>query len=368
VTRVGTFVVTAPGLEALTAGEVRRLGLSSVRIGRGGVECSATWPQVWSLNLRLRTATRVFVRVARFHADGFRTLRQGLEAVDWEAWLPVDGGVEVHAASSQSRLFHTGAIVEHTLDALGRPGPAPGAHVDQLHVRIVRDVVTVSFDSSGAPLHRRGWRQATAKAPLRETLAAALLLASGWDGAAPLVDPFCGSGTIPIEAALLALRAAPGRDRAFAFEHWPSFQRARWTRMLAGARADEVARPVEVAGADRDAGAIAAAEANAGRAAVDVQWSCRALSALTLPTRSGWLVTNPPYGVRVGDERRLRDLYDRLAAIVAGPAAGWTVAVLAPTGPLTDRLRAARPFEEAVRTTNGGLPVSILVSTPQTPS
>jgi putative N6-adenine-specific DNA methylase len=365
VTRVNVFVVTAPGLEELTAGEVRRLGPSSVRVIHGGIECSATWPQVWSLNLRLRTATRVFVRVARFHADGFRTLRRGLEAVDWPAWLPTDGAIEVHATSSQSRLFHTGAIAEHAFDALARPAPARGQPADQVHVRLVRDVATVSLDSSGPPLHRRGWRQATAKAPLRETLAASLLLASGWDGRAPLIDPFCGSGTIPIEASLLAMRAAPGRDRSFAFERWPTFDTGRWSRLLAGARADEVARPVDIAGMDRDAGAIEAATANAARAGVDVELSCQALSALSLPSRPGWLVTNPPYGVRVGEERGLRDLYDRLGAILAGPAAGWTVGLLAPPGGLVDRLRAVRPFEEVVRTTNGGLPVSVLVSSPQ---
>jgi putative N6-adenine-specific DNA methylase len=364
VTRVGAFVVTAPGLEQLTASEVRRLGVSGVKVVHGGLECSATWPQVWSLNLRLRTATRVFVRVARFHADGFTTFRRGLQAIDWAAWLAPGGAVDVHAASSQSRLFHTGAIVDHTLAALDRP-PAAGGGADQVHVRISRDVVTVSVDASGAPLHRRGWRQATAKAPLRETLAAALLLASGWDGHAPLVDPFCGSGTIPIEAALLAARAAPGRQRDFAFHRWPSFRDDRWSRLLAGARADEVARHCEVVGADRDRGAIEAARANAERAGVDLPFTCAPLSSLQLPERPGWLVTNPPYGRRVGHERPLRDLYDRLGTVIAGPAAHWTVAVIAPPGRLADRLRAARPFEELARTSNGGLPVSILVARPQ---
>ncbi len=134
---------------------------------------------------------------------------------------------------------------------------------------------------------------------------------------------------------------------------------------MTGAAADEVLRPVEIVGMDRDAGAIEAAQANAARAGADLRLSCQALSALELPVRPGWVVTNPPYGVRVGEERALRDLYDRLGAIVAGPAAAWNVALLAPPGSLVDRLRSVRPFEEVARTSNGGLPVSFLVSRPQ---
>jgi putative N6-adenine-specific DNA methylase len=234
-------------------------------------------------------------------------------------------------------------------------------------VRVAHDVVTVSVDSSGAHLHRRGWRRATAKAPLRETLAAAMVMACGWRHDVPFVDPLCGSGTVAIEAALLAGGRAPGRGRSFAFQHWPSFAPGTWASVCADvARADRAASSVTIApivAADRDAGAVRAAIDNAARAgvagAVVVRRAPLAATLDALPSPPGWIVTNPPYGARVGGAD-LRDLYATL-----GRASDWGLGVLA-----ADRVLAGhtgRPLTEQFHTSNGGLPVTFWTAPPSPP-
>jgi putative N6-adenine-specific DNA methylase len=181
-------------------------------------------------------------------------------------------------------------------------------------------------------LHRRGYRLATAKAPLRETLAAGILMASGWDVKSPLVDPFCGAGTIPIEAALMARKIAPGLNRHFAFLNWPDFRSKEWENLKAQAREEQGisgTRP-PIMGSDRDAGAIQAARSNAGRAGVaeSVIFSRRALSDLEPPPGPGWVVTNPPHGVRLKSRQDLRSLYIRMGRVLRAKCPGWNAAVL----------------------------------------
>jgi putative N6-adenine-specific DNA methylase len=398
--RLDVFVVCTPGLEPLVAAEIERLGVRSPRVRHGGVDCSVTLPQLWSLNLRLRTATRVLVRIARFEADTFATLQAGLRRLDWAKWIAPTTTVDLRAASSAaSTLYHSGAIEERAAEVMAAagypiavrapseptettetteptgptgttpPGEGITGPVQVVHLRLAKNVVLVSIDASGAPLYRRGWRIDTGKAPLRETLAAALVLHSGWNRKAAFVDPFCGSGTIVIEAALLARRMAPGRNRAFAFEHWPSFDEAGWTRLRDGALADVVPGKAILIGADRDAGATAAAVANATRAGVadDIEFREASISGLSLPGRAGWLVTNPPYGHRIGGPAAggdLRDLYDRFGSVMAERAAGWSVAIVAaapesdPATRWVDRL----PLEvtDRLATINGGLPVEFV--------
>jgi putative N6-adenine-specific DNA methylase len=228
--------------------------------------------------------------------------------------------------------------------------------------RLWRDELILSADTSGDLLHRRGYRLATAKAPVRESLAAAMLLAAGYDGAAPLVDPLCGAGTIAIEAALLARRMAPGRRRPFAFERWPSFEGATWSRVKHAAEAKVLPHaPAPILGSDRDAGAIAAARANAGRAGVadDIGFAQQALSAFAPPAvPHGWVVTNPPWGVRVGEGGALRDLYATLGRVLRERAAGWTDVMLS----ADRRLEAATglAWEPVLHTASGGVDVRAL--------
>jgi putative N6-adenine-specific DNA methylase len=219
-------------------------------------------------------------------------------------------------------------------------------------------------DSSGALLHRRGYRLQTAKAPMRETLAAALLAASGWPGDAPLLDPMCGAGTIAIEGAMLARRMAPGARREFAFMHWPNFDAALWKRMLEKAQDRVLPRATApIMASDRDAGAIEAARANAERAGVaaDIEFTHTALSGIAPPAASrGWLVTNPPYGVRVGDTKALRDLYAQLGNVARRSCPDWTIAMLSASAELERQVKV--PFTVAIKTRNGGVPVRIVTA------
>jgi len=233
---------------------------------------------------------------------------------------------------------------------------------------VLRDEFTISADSSGEALHRRGYRQAIGPAPLRESLAAALLRLAGWDGSTPLMDPFCGSGTIPIEAALLARGIAPGisaadrRPRGFAFTAWPEHDAAGWRSQVGAARAAVRERAgVAIVGSDRDAGAVELARSNAERAGVsdDVQWLRASLSAAQAPSSDTALVSNPPYGVRVSAGSDLRDLWAALGRFIRERVPHGAVALLSPDPALERQL--ALPLTGAAATRNGGIAVRMLV-------
>jgi putative N6-adenine-specific DNA methylase len=390
--RYDAFVITAPGLESLAAGELRTLGIANVVVTNGGVTCSATRRALYEANLHLRTATRVVVRAAEFAAKTFHELERRAGRVPWEGFVSPNLAVSLSVTCRKSRLYHSDAVAERVADAiltrvpgayLASQGQIPGSDLGAksndltlesdpspiapnqqlILVRMLHDRCTVSVDSSGALLHMRGYRQAVAKAPIRETLAAAALIASGWRGHAPLIDPMCGSGTIPIEAALIARRIPPGLRRRFAFESWPDFDAGEWAGVVSTAAAGVLSRsPVRILGSDRDAGAVERASANAGRAGVadDIELTRAALSAIDPPDGPGWIVSNPPYGVRVGEVDRLRDLYAQLGNVLRGKCAGWHFAVVSADPGLERQLRL--PLEPVLRTTNGGINVKVSVA------
>jgi putative N6-adenine-specific DNA methylase len=223
-------------------------------------------------------------------------------------------------------------------------------------VRVTNDRCLISLDTSGALLHFRGYRQATAKAPLRETLAAAMILSAGWTPDRSLLDPFCGSGTIPIEAALIACKIAPGRRRSFAFMDWQKFDRAEWNTLLDQAdRATLDHVPSSIQGSDRDAGAIEASRSNAERADVlhDIEFAQRAVSAIE-PIGVGDVITNPPYGQRVGDAD-VRNLYAQLGRVLRAKCAGWRVAML--SSDIHWEYGTGLRFQPIARFNNGGIKV-----------
>ncbi len=369
--RLALYAVTAPGLEVHTAGELTRLGITPMETEPGGVAFEGTLDDLARCNLWLRTASRVLVRLGAFNARALGELERKALALPWRDWLPAKTAVSVRVTCRKSRLYHQKAVAERIIAACGGIAcPATGDAEEAedsdgqlIVVRLFRDVCTISLDSSGTLLHRRGYRLAVAKAPLRETLAAGLLLESGWSPEAPLLDPFCGSGTIPIEAALLARRIPPGLDRDFAFLHWPGADRSRWRALLDAARAGVLPRaPAPIVGADRDAGAIEAAIANAERAGVahDITWRQAAVSSLEPPAGIGALVSNPPYGMRVSEGRELRDLFARLGTIARERLPGWRITLLLPEAPL-ERATGLR-FGPPLHTRNGGLAVRMLTA------
>jgi putative N6-adenine-specific DNA methylase len=368
------YAVTAPGLEAVTAAELSALGLAHGGAEEGGVSFRAALPGLYLANLWLRTASRVLVRLASFEAKGFPELERHARKAPWRDFLGPGATAVFRVTSKKSKLYHAGAIEERLGRAVGSAdGHTGSALTQEFIVRVSRDRFTISADSSGNLLHQRGYRLATAKAPLRETLAAAMLLGAGWNPRTPLVDPFCGSGTIPIEAALLARRIPPGRRRSFAFMDWPAFDAAAWQALLDRADGEALpTAPAPIVGADRDAGAIRASIANAERAGVlgDITFLQAPLSSLQPPAGPGLLVTNPPYGVRVGEADRLRDLYARLGAVLQQRFAGWTAAMLSANRSLERQTRSS--WEEIWRTRNGGIPVRLVRTAPhdeiETPS
>lgn len=303
--------------------------------------------------------------------------------MSWARWVPAGGAVHFRVTSHKSRLYHQDAVAERLERTVAaavpgvRPVRAPSEadaldddvaalpDVQRFLIRIVDDELTLSVDSSGALLHRRGYRQAGAKAPIRETLAAGMLLAMEWDGSVPLVDPLCGSGTVPIEAALLARRIPPGWRRRFAFENWPEFKPTVWEYARGEAAKEILDRSgVAIVAADRDAGAVEACAANAERAGVAADLSilrAALTNTLTDPEvatlRPGLVLTNPPYGVRVGESGRLRDLYASLGHALRGPLAGWSLGFVTSDPALA--AATGLPLTLAFDTSTGGLHIRL---------
>ncbi|MDF2775790.1 MAG: methylase [Geminicoccaceae bacterium] len=369
------FAVTAPGLERLVLGELERLGTRDANVIAGGVTFSASRQLLYAANLQLRTASRVVARIGAFRATAFHELERRAGKVPWEAFVSPNLEVALRVTCRKSRLYHSDAVAERVASAIasrvadarfagdaGDEADAPDARQQLIIVRLFHDQCTVSVDSSGALLHLRGYRQAVGRAPLRETLAAAALLASGWVSDAPLLDPMCGSGTVPIEGALIARRIPPGLRRDFAFTRWPDFEERTWRTVLADAQSAILpSAPAPILASDRDAGAVEATRANADRAGVlaDIELTQRAISAVEPPVgQTGWVVTNPPYGVRVGERVGLRNLYAQFGKVLRARCPGWRVTLVS-AAPELER-QTGLPLRSTLQTRNGGIPVRLV--------
>lgn len=372
------FAAVAPGLETLALAEARALGLDATE-EPGGFGWKGDIRSVLRANLGLRIASRVLVRLDSFEARSFAELERHARQIPWSRIVRPTDAVRFRVTCKKSRLYHSDAVAQRLADSVVRALPrvrAEGASAGEADdesvggedavlfvVRMLRDRCTVSADASGELLHRRGYRQATAKAPLRETLAAALLAASGWDRVSSLLDPMCGSGTIPIEAALMARGIAPGAQRPFAAERWPGVSATISAELRAELATGALERaPGAIVGSDRDAGAIDSARANSERAgtSADIELAIHAISQMPVPAgEPGWIVTNPPYGVRVGDTDRVRDLWAQFGNVLRQRAPGWRVALLSPDPALERQLQL--PLRVAAQTSNGGIPVRIMV-------
>ena len=324
--RLNIFLVTAPGLEPLLADEARELGFSDPRPVPGGVEITGDWADVRLANLRLRGAVRVLVRVVEFRAFHLAQLDKRARKVDWAGFLRPDVSVKVDVTTKRSKIYHAGAARQRLetaiRDALGVDIAEDADLV--LKARIDDNLVTISVDTSGEPLHRRGHKEWVGKAPLRETMAALFLRAAGYSGAEPVVDPMCGSGTFLLEAAAMAAGLAPGRDRSFALD-----------LLAVEAPAPEAIppRPVDVAflGSDRDDGAIRGATANAERAGLsDICQFRRAAVSDAAPPEGppGLVMVNPPYGARIGNRRALFAVYGALGQVLSQKFRGWRVGLV----------------------------------------
>ena len=323
-----TFDLLVPchfGLEAVLKREIYDLGYEITKVEDGRVTFEGDEEAVCRANILLRTAERVMIQVGRFKATTFEELFQGIKNLPWEEYIPEDGKFWVKKASSiNSKLFSPSdiqsiakkAMVERMKQKYHREWFKEDGAAYPVRIFLLKDEVTVALDTSGDSLHKRGYRTMTSKAPLTETLAASLIMLTPWRKDRILVDPFCGSGTFPIEAAMIAANIAPGMNRDFTAEEWTNLiDRKLWYECVKEAEdMIDTAVKVDIQGYDIDGDVIKAARENAKRAGVEhmIHFQQRAVADLSHPKKYGFIITNPPYGERLEDKADLPELYTQI--------------------------------------------------------
>ena len=330
------FATAPPGLEAVLLDEVKAMGFEDPRQQPGGVAFQGLWPDVWRANLCLRGAGQVLARIGAFRAMHLAQLDKRARKIDWAAHLSPDVTFRVEATCRKSRIYHDRAARQRIERAVSEIVGAPLDPKADLRVmlRIEDDLASLSLDTSGAPLHRRGHKEAVGKAPMRETLAALFLRQMGYSGTEPVLDPMCGSGTFVLEAAEIALGLLPGRDRHFAFQDFGSFDADAFAALKQAHGNDTDLR---FYGSDRDDGAIRGATANAKRAGISeyCQFTRAPITALERPDGPpGLVMVNPPYGARIGNRKLLFALYGSLGAVLKERFKGWRVGIVTSDGGL----------------------------------
>ena len=332
-----TLFATCPrGLETILAQELQQQGCTAVTPTDGGVSCQGTMVHVYSANLHSRTASRILLQLARTAYRSEHDIYQAVKNIAWHKWFDVAQTfkvkVEGKRANVKSLDFTALKIKDGVCDRFREhDGERPSidkSHPDiRIHAFLDERNISIFIDTSGEALFKRGYRQDTGEAPLRENLAAGLLLLAGYDGTQPFQDPFCGSGTIAIEAAWIALGRAPGLNRRFGFEQLAQFDRALWVKLKAEARHAIKNRPyANIAASDNDRAMTRMTQANAAAAEVDGFIDINTLDAQdTRPNgEGGIIVSNPPYGVRLAEIQALHALYPQLGSWLKQHYAGWT--------------------------------------------
>jgi putative N6-adenine-specific DNA methylase len=342
------FATCGRGIEPILAGELRALGAANVEMGRGGVHFAGDRSTLYRANLWLRTAIRVLWPILEAPVASPEQLYDAVRSVDWSRYMTPEHTLAVDCNVRDSAITHSKYAALKTKDAIcdqfvDRCGRRPSVNVDEplvgLNLHIYRDQAVLSLESSGESLHKRGYRPILTRAPLNEALAAAILLQTGWTGTTPLVDPLCGSGTLPIEATWLALRRPPGLTRRrFGFQGWMDFDIQTWTHIRDEARAGVgKTLPVPIVGSDERADAIAFSRDNARAAGVGhlVRFEKKHLRDARPPCEQpGTLVCNPPYGERIGEEKELRGVYRLLGEALQMYWGGWSAFVFSGNQPL----------------------------------
>ena len=335
------MILTVPclfGLESLVADEMRRLSLRDVRAENGRVHCTGTLANIARLNINLRCGARVLMELGSFPAPDFEALFQGVAALPWEDYIPRDGEFPVKGYSLNSTLHSVPAcqaiVKKASAKRLGNAYgcetlPETGSRY-QIQFSIVKDVATLYLDTSGEGLYKRGYRAQNMGAPLRETLAAALVTLSRYRGKDPFCDPFCGSGTIPIEAALIAKNRAPGLDRSFSAQKWKNMPSRLWMEAADEAMDKEFHGTYDIWGGDIDPAAVELARHNAALAGVEdcICFEVADAGAFHRESEYGQLVTNPPYGERLLEKKEAEELYRSFGRALRDLPPKWRVVVL----------------------------------------
>jgi len=326
VSRLELIATSTFGLESIVAGEIKALGYSDIKVENGKVTFTADEKAICRANLWLRTADRVRLKVGEFKAVTFDQLFEKTKALPWPDLLPREAAFPVDGKSVQSTLFSISdcqaivkkAVVESMKSRYRTEWFKENGPLYQIEVSLLKDTATLTIDTSGPGLHKRGYRSGGSEAPLRETLAAALVMLARWKPDITLIDPFCGSGTITIEAAMMGQNIAPGMEREFTSESWPIIPRECWheARRETHEQAD-YKRELDITGTDIDPRAINTARKNAARAMVDhaIHFQERPLSELSSKKKYGKIICNPPYGERLSELKEVEQLYKEMGKI-----------------------------------------------------
>lgn len=362
------FAVTVPGLEAVCSAELEELGITALQV-RGGVSFRGGLHELYLANLWLRSVSRILVRLGTVTARDFPTLYQRLLRLPWGRFIKPGTGCDIRAVSSRSRLTHTGRMIDvcrQVIDkALGSSSQLSADPHQLVLLRAHDNQIEVSIDSSGEHLHRRGYRQTRSAAPLRENLAAAALLACGYDGSLPLVDMMTGSGTFAIEAGFIAANRPPGVDRRFAFMTWPKYRPRLWQQLLDEAgRGDRGNNHASICGVDSNPKAVAAALANLERAKLGgvIKITKGMLQELQPSAKTGLLIGNPPYGARLGRYAGLPRFYRDIENLFTGPFSLWKCALVCPET-VVAKMTGIR-MSPVVGFSHGGIKVSLYLKEP----
>jgi putative N6-adenine-specific DNA methylase len=365
------FATVARGLEALAATELEQLGASSVEPGFCGVAFCGDRTLLYRVNLWARLPFRILMKLDRFPCRDAEALYRGIQNIDWESFLTPDLTLAVNTTGKNEQLNHThftalqvkNAIVDQQQEKFGERSDVELIEPDvRVNVHIDLDFCTVSLDSSGNSLHRRGYRPAVGAAPLKESLAAALIQLSGWQPEQMFYDPLCGSGTLPLEASLKALNIAPGlfRDR-FGFETWLDFDLSLLEKLIEEAKASQIdTLPAPIWGSDTDEDVIEQANTNAKNCGVDshVWFSQMELIDVVAPADSGVLFCNPPYGERLGRDSDLGAFYRLLGDVLKQRFKGWTAFVLSGNKELSQSI--GLKSSQRIAVYNGTLPCQLM--------
>ncbi len=338
-----TFEICVPchfGIEAIVKREIYDLGYEITKVEDGRVTFQGDWEAVVRANLCVRTGERILVKLGEFHAEEFEDLFQGIKSIPWEEYIPKDGKFWVTKATSiKSKLFAVPtiqsiakkAMVERMSEAYHTDSfPETGLSFP-VRLFLMKDEVLVTLDTTGAPLHKRGYRTYTSKAPISETLAAALIMITPWRKDRVLLDPFCGSGTFLIEAAMMGINMAPGLNREFTAETWTHLMDKKLWKDIRDELREEIDLNVDMnlQGYDIDPEAISIAKKNAARAGVEefIHFQVRDMKDTSHPKKYGFLITNPPYGERLEDKADLPELYETLGKVYAS-LDSWSMFVI----------------------------------------
>ena len=371
------FIATAPGLANLCLRELSSFKhtIKEVSVVTGGIQFKGRLQDCYLANLHLRTANRILMRVHHFKATSFRGLKKKAAEIPWELFLPFNSWPEIHASTKHCRLYHTDALRECLLEILSKHfelnqfaarGENSVSPVQKIFIRGEDDRFTLSLDSSGAHLHKRGLKRHVGKAPLRETSAAAALLLADYNAHKPLIDPMCGTGTFSVEAALIAKHMPPGWFREFAFMKWPAFSQPQWDYLKRQCEKQfSVKHEPVIYASDKDPTACRRLKNCLKQHQLQdiIKVSNKNFFDIlprAISKQAGWVVLNPPYGKRMGDRQESQNLYKTICAKLKHEYQGWKLILIAPSVKIQKQV----PFNlKSYPLIHGGLKVKLMVGT-----